>query len=161
MSAVALFLVDQEKSRMLQFQLGFLSLRGAFFLYSSSCYWLPIQLMSPILPHWGHVEYAHTCKVPHSERNNHQMFVPSHTHTHLLPSPSLSSSELRSMVNMSSSSENSSPLSSRLPPPASGRAFLLLFLLFFVTPPSLCCGPRLWTGSEPQGMVSACVCVCG
>lgn len=67
-------------------------------------------------------------------------------HTHLLLSPSISSSELRSIVNMSSSSENSSPLSSLLspapPPPPSGRAFFFLFLLFLVNPPSLCCSPR-------------------
>lgn len=79
-------------------------------------------------------------------------------HTHLLLSPSISSSELRSIVNMSSSSENSSPLSSLLspapPPPPSGRAFFFLFLLFLVNPPSLCCSPRFWTGSGPHGMES-------
>lgn len=79
---------------------------------------------------------------------------------YLLPSPSPSSSELKSIVNMSSSSENSSPLSSLLPPPPtppappSGRGFLLLFLLFLVIPPSLCCGPRFWTGSELPAMES-------
>lgn len=81
-----------------------------------------------------------------------------HTHTHLLLSPSISSSELRSIVNMSSSSENSSPLSSLLspapPPPPSGRAFFFLFLLFLVNPPSLCCSPRFWTGSGPHEMES-------
>lgn len=83
------------------------------------------------------------------------------TCTYLLPSFSPSSSELMSIINMSSSSENSSPLSSLLPPPppVSGRTFLLLFLLFLLIPPSPCCSPMLWTGSELQGMGSACMLV--
>lgn len=65
-----------------------------------------------------------------------------------------------SIVNMSSSSENSSPLSSLLPPTVSGRTFFLLFLLFLLIPPSPCCVPTLWTGSELQGTGSVCCCCC-
>lgn len=113
-----------------------------------------------------------TCRKPFSERPQIEMkptvteniqgicFVFSFLKSliYLFPSASPSSSELKSIVNMSSSSENSSPLSSLLPPPLpappSGRGLLLLFLLFLVIPPSLCCAPRFWTGSELQVMES-------
>lgn len=71
-------------------------------------------------------------------------FLPlSSTSSHLLLSISVISSELMSMVNMSSSSEYS-PLSSLLT--LSARAFLRLFLLFFVVSPAHPVEPRVCIG---------------